>query len=109
MCDCISVYLREQGKAIVSEEGEDGKNAITYIQVSIFLSILLNSYIIYESSFGFLYLIFFWSKCSSIFFNQNFTMILYFQFFPVSALFADLIKSGLTTDYVAFYWQNDPH
>lgn len=32
MCDCISVYLREQGKAIVSEEGEDGKNAITYIQ-----------------------------------------------------------------------------
>lgn len=33
MCDCISVYLREQGKAIVSEEGEDGKNAITYIQV----------------------------------------------------------------------------
>ena len=34
MCDCISVYLREQGKAIVSEEGEDGKNAITYIQVT---------------------------------------------------------------------------
>lgn len=33
MCDCISVYLREQGKAIVSEEGEDGKNAITYVQV----------------------------------------------------------------------------
>lgn len=32
MCDCISVYLREQGKAIVSEEGEDGKNAILYIQ-----------------------------------------------------------------------------
>lgn len=32
MCDCISVYLREQGKAIVSEEGEDSKNAITYIQ-----------------------------------------------------------------------------
>jgi cullin 3 len=35
MCDCISIYLREQGKAIVSEEGEDGKNAITYIQVCI--------------------------------------------------------------------------
>lgn len=34
MCDCISVYLREQGKAIVSEEGEDSKNAISYIQVS---------------------------------------------------------------------------
>lgn len=34
MCECISVYLREQGKAIVSEEGEDSKNAITFVQVS---------------------------------------------------------------------------
>ena len=33
MCTCISGYLREQGKALVTEEGEDGKNAITYIQV----------------------------------------------------------------------------
>jgi cullin 3 len=33
MCGCISTYLREQGKALVSEEGENGKNAITYIQV----------------------------------------------------------------------------
>lgn len=32
MCDCSSAYLREQGKALVSEEGEDGKNAISYIQ-----------------------------------------------------------------------------
>jgi hypothetical protein len=34
MCTCISGYLREQGKALVSEEGEDGKNAITYVQVN---------------------------------------------------------------------------
>ncbi|KAL4220045.1 Cullin-3 [Mactra antiquata] len=32
MCTCISGYLREQGRALVSEEGEDGKNAITYVQ-----------------------------------------------------------------------------
>lgn len=32
MCTCISGYLREQGKALVAEEGEDGKNAITYVQ-----------------------------------------------------------------------------
>ncbi|KAK6167054.1 hypothetical protein SNE40_021162 [Patella caerulea] len=32
MCDCISKYLREQGKALVIEEGEEAKNAITYIQ-----------------------------------------------------------------------------
>ena len=34
MSTCISGYLREQGKALVAEEGEDGKNAITYIQVN---------------------------------------------------------------------------
>lgn len=33
MCDCISAYLREQGKALVSEDGEAGKNAITFVQV----------------------------------------------------------------------------
>ena len=33
MCTCISGYLREQGKALVAEEGEDAKNAITYVQV----------------------------------------------------------------------------
>lgn len=33
MCTCISGYLREQGKALVSEEGEgEGTNAITYVQ-----------------------------------------------------------------------------
>ena len=35
MCDCISGYLREQGKALVSEE-EEGKNAITFVQVIYF-------------------------------------------------------------------------
>lgn len=33
MCECMSSYLREQGKALVSEEGE-GKNPVDYIQVS---------------------------------------------------------------------------
>lgn len=32
MCECMSTYLREQGKALVSEEGE-GKNPVDYIQV----------------------------------------------------------------------------
>uniref|UniRef100_A0A8B9L8L9 Cullin 3b n=1 Tax=Astyanax mexicanus TaxID=7994 RepID=A0A8B9L8L9_ASTMX len=31
MCECMSSYLREQGKALVSEEGE-GKNPVDYIQ-----------------------------------------------------------------------------
>ena len=39
MCTCISGYLREQGKALVTEEGEDGKNAITYVQVNIVFSV----------------------------------------------------------------------
>ena len=33
MSDCISKYLREQGRALVSEEGEESKNAIVYVQV----------------------------------------------------------------------------
>ena len=34
MCECISAYLREQGKALVVEEGSEGaKNAITFVQV----------------------------------------------------------------------------
>ena len=34
VCDCMKGYLREQGKALVAEdEGEGGKNPITYIQV----------------------------------------------------------------------------
>lgn len=32
MCEYMSLYLREQGKALVSEEGE-GKNALDYIKV----------------------------------------------------------------------------
>lgn len=34
MCECMSLYLREQGKALVSEEGE-GKNPVDYIQVRV--------------------------------------------------------------------------
>ncbi len=34
MCDCISAYLREQGKALVVEDSEGAKNAITFVQVS---------------------------------------------------------------------------
>ena len=32
MSDCVSGYLKEQGKALVTEE-EGGKNAITFVQV----------------------------------------------------------------------------
>lgn len=39
MCECMSSYLREQGKALVSEEGE-GKNPVDYIQV---IEIISNS------------------------------------------------------------------
>ncbi|XP_077580980.1 cullin-3-B-like [Stigmatopora nigra] len=31
MCDCMSLFLREQGRALVSEEGE-GKNPVDFIQ-----------------------------------------------------------------------------
>ena len=40
MCECMSSYLREQGKALVSEEGE-GKNPVDYIQVVKRFSFLL--------------------------------------------------------------------
>jgi cullin 3 len=33
MADCVSQYLREQGKALVQEE-EGGTNAISFVQVS---------------------------------------------------------------------------
>ena len=33
MCQCVSGYLREQGKVLVAEE-DGGKNAITFVQVS---------------------------------------------------------------------------
>ena len=42
MCECISTYLREQGRALVTEE-ETGTNAIVYVQVcssAAFLSLL---------------------------------------------------------------------
>lgn len=39
MCECMSSYLREQGKALVSEEGE-GKNPVDYIQVCFISSTL---------------------------------------------------------------------
>ena len=42
MSDCISKYLKEQGRALVSEEGEESKNAITYVQVSASLSLSLS-------------------------------------------------------------------
>uniref|UniRef100_A0A8C5DG41 Cullin-3-like n=1 Tax=Gouania willdenowi TaxID=441366 RepID=A0A8C5DG41_GOUWI len=32
MCECMSFYLREQGKALVSEDGGEGKNPVDYIQ-----------------------------------------------------------------------------
>jgi len=39
MCKCISTYLREQGRALVTEE-ETGTNAIVYVQVLVFLSVM---------------------------------------------------------------------
>ena len=43
VCECLRAYLREQGVALVKEEesGETGKNAITYVQVWKFDSIIL--------------------------------------------------------------------
>ena len=36
VCDCMRSYLREQGKALVTEDGaEAGRNTIAYIQVCI--------------------------------------------------------------------------
>lgn len=34
MCDCMSAYLREQGKALVTEAGED-RNPVEYVQVRV--------------------------------------------------------------------------
>lgn len=33
IADCMSSYLREQGRALVSENGDEGKNPINYVQV----------------------------------------------------------------------------
>ena len=49
LADCISQHLREQGKALVTEE-EGGKNAIVFVQVRLFSfynCILCNIYTIY--------------------------------------------------------------
>lgn len=40
LAECISQHLREQGKALVTEE-EGGKNAITFVQVSTHIQHLL--------------------------------------------------------------------
>ena len=34
IADCMSSYLREQGRALVTENTEEGKNAMTYVQVT---------------------------------------------------------------------------
>ena len=44
ICDAMSCYLREQGKAIVSDEEDGEKNAINYIQVCIVLATVWSSY-----------------------------------------------------------------
>lgn len=46
MCAAMSKYLREQGKAVVSEEeGSEGKNAVIFIQVC-FVSFLISKSLI---------------------------------------------------------------
>lgn len=45
---CVSTYLREQGKALVQEE-ETGTNAITFVQVSIFINLRSNEVTVYTS------------------------------------------------------------
>ena len=38
IADCMSSYLRAQGRALVTENADEGKNAITYVQVKSKLS-----------------------------------------------------------------------
>jgi cullin 3 len=33
IAECMSSYLREQGRALVAENNDEGKNAIIYVQV----------------------------------------------------------------------------
>lgn len=40
MADCVSQYLREQGKALVQEE-EGGTNAINFVQVGFLTHLVL--------------------------------------------------------------------
>lgn len=46
VAECVSQHLREQGKALVAEE-EGGKNAITFVQVSMitFFSLCENVFV----------------------------------------------------------------
>ncbi|XP_077371254.1 cullin-3-B-like isoform X2 [Festucalex cinctus] len=44
MCDCMSLYLREQGRALVSEEGE-GKNPVDYIQGLLNLKMIFDHFL----------------------------------------------------------------
>jgi cullin 3 len=45
IADCMSSYLREQGRALVTENADEGKNAISYVQVRIIdLSLLIISF-----------------------------------------------------------------
>ncbi|XP_049602680.1 cullin-3-B-like isoform X1 [Syngnathus scovelli] len=44
MCDCMSLYLREQGRALVSEEGE-GKNPVDYIQGLLNLKMMFDRFL----------------------------------------------------------------
>jgi len=45
IADCMSGYLREQGRALVTENADEGKNAISYVQVRIIdLSLLIISF-----------------------------------------------------------------
>lgn len=37
IAECLSSYLREQGRALVTENTDDGKNPISYVQVRIFV------------------------------------------------------------------------
>ena len=41
MCTCISGYLREQGKALVSEDEGEQKTPVIYIQVNSFFQLIL--------------------------------------------------------------------
>jgi len=40
--ECVSSYLREHGRLLVTENKDEGKNAITYIQVKKFINSILH-------------------------------------------------------------------
>jgi cullin 3 len=41
IAECMSSYLREQGRALVTENNDEGKNAISYVQVIVFQLMIL--------------------------------------------------------------------